>query len=86
MVNAIMARRSYPEQGFRTYMGVLQLHKALGVPLRRKPVGLCARRGELITSVASISFHNLYFAVSANVTASTTADLRGPPYLNERTS
>jgi transposase len=82
LVIAILARRSHPEQGFRTCMGVLQLYKALDKTRAESVSAYALAVGGLSSrSVASILAHSLDLAVSAEDDGvDSHANVRGPLY------
>ncbi|MEG3178962.1 hypothetical protein U1872_22330 [Sphingomonas sp. RB3P16] len=82
LVIAILARRSHPEQGFRTCMGVLQLYKALDKTRAESVSAYALAVGGLSSrSVASILSHSLDLAVSAEGDGvDSHANVRGPLY------
>lgn len=82
LVIAIMARRSHPEQGFRTCMGVLQLYKALDKTRAESVSAYALAVGGLNSkSVASILSNSLDLAVSAEGDGvDSHANVRGPLY------
>jgi transposase len=85
LIIAILARRSHPEQGFRTCLGVLRLYKGLEKS-RAESVSVYAVAAGAFnaTSVASIIAHNLDLVTPAyeGGGVESHANVRGPHYFH----
>ena len=83
LVIAILARRSHPEQGFRTCMGILQIYKALDHARAESISAYALAVGALNSrSVASILISKLDLVVHAEEGSGvgSHANVRGPRY------
>ena len=83
LVIAILARRSHPEQGFRTCMGILQIYKALDHARAESISAYALAVGALNSrSVASILISKLDLVVHAEKGSGvgSHANVRGPRY------